>query len=251
MAFCFSIIIIAKNEAVSLARTLQALQGLTDDLIVVENGSTDDTVAVATQNNAKVITTKWLGYGATKNFGAAYAKYDWVLSLDADEVVDKQLYQSLQAIQFTNINMVYHLQRYMMWQGSLLRFGGSVERKARLFHRQFAHWNDSEVHEQLVFADAINTAINIDGKLLHYSYINMQDAIKRNNTYAALDADKKFKAGKKYVLYLPKLRGWLEFIQVFIIKFGWLDGRHGWQYANTKQLYKQQKYQLLQAKYQA
>jgi glycosyltransferase involved in cell wall biosynthesis len=251
MAFCFSILIIAKNEAVALARTLQALQGLSDDVLVVENDSSDNTVEVAKQFGAKVYSTKWLGYGLTKNLGASYTKYNWLLSLDADEVVDQQLYTVLQNLVLQDNKTLYTLTRVMMWQQKILRFGGSVEHKVRLYHKQFAQWNDSAVHENLVYQTTNPIQIKLTGKLLHYSYTDLNDAIVRNDKYAKLDADKKFAAGKKYVFYLPKLRGWLEFVSVYILKLGWLDGKNGFEYAKSKQIYKQQKYSYLQQKYKS
>jgi glycosyltransferase involved in cell wall biosynthesis len=251
MASSFSIVIIAKNAALQLQQTLAVLQGVSTDVIVIENGSTDNTIEVAKANQAKVISMAWMGYGATKNYGNSVAKHKWVLSLDADEVLDKTLQQHLQHIHFTQNKCVYVLKRYMVWNNKILRFGGSVEHKIRLFHSDFTQWNDSAVHESLELNSKKYIVKKIAGKLLHYSYQNVTDAKQRNAHYAALDADKKYAAGKKYFFYCPIFRGGIEFLKVFICKLGFLDGKNGWQFAKYKQFYKQEKYRLLQQKYQS
>ena len=89
----FSIIIVAKNAEHKIARLLASLQGLSDDVVVIDTGSTDATAAVAEKAGASVHHLPWKGYGKSKNEAIAFAKYDWVLSLDSDEKVDAELYQ--------------------------------------------------------------------------------------------------------------------------------------------------------------
>jgi glycosyltransferase involved in cell wall biosynthesis len=250
MHFTFSIVIIAQNEASNLARTLLAINGLSDDVLILENGSIDDTVEVATNAGCRVISSEWLGYGDTKNYGNSLAKYNWILSLDADEVVDQTLFKSLQLLSKPDANTIFILQRLMVWDGKILKFGGSVEKKIRLFNRNTAKWNSSQVHEQLEFAKETPEKIILNGNLLHYSYTNWQDAIARNEKYAKADALKKFSNGKKYIFWMPIVRGCLEFITVYFIKGGFLDGNAGKQFAKIRQFYKVRKYQLLQAMYQ-
>jgi len=250
MHFTFSIVIIAQNEASKLARTLGAIIGLTDDVLIIENESTDNTLEVAANAGCRVVTSKWLGYGDTKNYGNSLAKYDWILSLDADEVVDQTLFKSLQLLSKPNANTIFILHRLMVWEGKILKFGGSVEKKIRLFNRNIAKWNSSQVHEQLEFTEEKLEKITLNGNLLHYSYTTWQDAIARNEKYAKADALKKFSKGRKYAFWMPTLRGWLEFFMVYIVKGAFLDGNAGKQFAKIRQYYKKLKYQLLQTMYQ-
>ena len=91
-----SVVIITKNEAHIIENTLQSLQGVSDDIVIVDSGSTDETIAICKQFNATVIQTGWDGYGANKNKGIDVARHDWILSLDADEAIDTELRAVLQ-----------------------------------------------------------------------------------------------------------------------------------------------------------
>jgi glycosyltransferase involved in cell wall biosynthesis len=245
----FSIILITKNEAHPLGRTLAAVKGLSDDVIVLDNGSTDDTIKVALLAGARVVDCDWLGYGDTKNIGHKEAKYDWILSLDADEVVDEKLYESLKNFKPQSNFELFLLRRVMIWNAQKLRFGGSIEYKIRLFHKQFASWNNSEVHEALIFDNQQAIKKKLAGSLLHFSYLSLQDAKQRNDKYAKADAIKKKNAGILYRFWLPIWRGKLEFFKVFIIFGGFLDGKNGYEFASIKQYYKQKKYQELKSMY--
>ena len=97
-----SVVIITKNEAHIIDKTLQSLQAITDDIIIVDSGSTDDTLAICKKCKATIIETGWEGYGSNKNKGNAAAKYDWILSLDADEGLDDELQHSLQKLSLSD-----------------------------------------------------------------------------------------------------------------------------------------------------
>src|SRR5215213_8074469 len=92
----FSIVIVAKDSADKIGRLLQSLQGLSDDVIVCDTGSSDDTINISKQAGATVHSIPWKGYGASKNEALGFAKHDWILSLDSDEKIDPELYQQLQ-----------------------------------------------------------------------------------------------------------------------------------------------------------
>jgi glycosyltransferase involved in cell wall biosynthesis len=104
-----SVVIITKNEAHIIANTLQSLQGLSDDIVIVDSGSTDETVNICKQFNALVIETGWGGYGINKNKGIDAAKNDWILSLDADEAIDEELKQALLRLSLTDNSEVFNI----------------------------------------------------------------------------------------------------------------------------------------------
>ena len=104
-----SVVIITKNEAHIIEKTLQSLQGVSDDIVIVDSGSTDETIAICKKFNATVIQTGWDGYGANKNKGIDAARYDWILSLDADEAIDAELRAVLQNLSPVNDGIVYKL----------------------------------------------------------------------------------------------------------------------------------------------
>ena len=104
-----SVVIICKNESTIIGETLASLRQLTDDIIVYDNGSTDDTVMIAKANGARVFIGEWEGFGMTKMKANREAKYDWVLSLDADESIDSQLIETLLSMKFEEQQVVYKL----------------------------------------------------------------------------------------------------------------------------------------------
>ena len=105
----FSVVIVCKNEADVIGSTLQSLQGLTDDIVVFDNGSTDATIEIAKKFNVQLHQGSWEGFGKTKKKATALAKYDWILSLDADEAIDEELKQTLLTIQLNNEKEVYEI----------------------------------------------------------------------------------------------------------------------------------------------
>src|SRR6186997_941348 len=94
-----SVVIVCKNEADIIGRTLQSLQGLTDNIVLYDNGSSDTTMEIAKQFNVQLYQGSWEGYGKTKRTAISLAKYDWILNLDADETPDEELKRSLQAVE--------------------------------------------------------------------------------------------------------------------------------------------------------
>ena len=105
----FSIVIVVKNGADTIGRLLQSLQGLSDDVIVCDTGSSDNTLDIARNAGAFVHSIPWEGYGKSKNAAIDYAKYDWILSLDADEKIDPELYAQLQHWNAANDQTVYRV----------------------------------------------------------------------------------------------------------------------------------------------
>src|ERR1044071_10347778 len=111
----FSIVIVVKNGAEIIGRLLQSVQGLSDDIIVCDTGSTDGTVQIAKDASASVFSIPWEGYGRSKNVAIGYAKYNWILSLDADEKVDPELHARLQQWTPANDHTVYRV----LWKNFL------------------------------------------------------------------------------------------------------------------------------------
>jgi glycosyltransferase involved in cell wall biosynthesis len=240
-----SVVIIAKNEAHIIGQTLQSLQGLTDDVVVVDNGSTDDTEAISKQLGALVIKTAWLGYGPTKNIGIRAAKYDWILSLDADEAIDETLKTAIKKIDAADEYKVYNLNFKNFFCGKWLRYGewGS-DRHIRLFNRRLVQWDAAAVHEQLQLPPQAQT-INLPGNVLHYTVNSMADYMEKTERYARLNAEKYFEQGKKSSFVKRWLSPAFGFIQNYVLRLGFLDGPEGYITAKTTARYTFLKYAYL------
>ena len=138
-----SVVIITKNEAHIIANTLESLKAITDDIVIVDSGSTDDTIVICKKMNAHVIETGWAGYGINKNLGIKAAKNDWILSLDADEAIDGELQQSLLQLTLANDEEVFDIRFKNFFCNKWIRFGEwGFDWHIRLFNRTKVHWNN-------------------------------------------------------------------------------------------------------------
>ena len=192
-----SVVIITKNEAHIIANTLQSLQAVTDDIVIVDSGSTDETVAICKKFNAVVIETDWGGYGINKNKGIEAAKHDWVLSLDADEAIDAELQKSLLQLVLANDHEVFNMQFKNFFCNKWIRFGEwGFDWHIRLFNRKKVHWNNVAVHENLVFPKNV-IVTKLTGNILHYTVQNRREYDAKTDYYARMNAKKYLEAGKK------------------------------------------------------
>ncbi len=240
-----SVVIITKNEAHIIANTLESLQAVTDDIVIVDSGSTDDTVAICKKMNAHVIETNWAGYGINKNMGIKAAKNDWILSLDADEAIDGELRQSLLQLTLTNDEEVFDIRFKNFFCNKWIRFGEwGFDWHIRLFNRTKVKWNNVAVHENLIFAAGVKV-IKLKGNILHYTVQNRQEYDAKTDHYARMNAKKYFDAGKKSSSFKQYFSPVFAFIQHYIFRLGFLDGAEGFIIAKTTARYTFLKYRYL------
>jgi glycosyltransferase involved in cell wall biosynthesis len=240
-----SVVIITRNEAHIIANTLQSLQAVTDDIVIVDSGSTDETIAICKKYNALVIETDWSGYGINKNKGIAAAKHDWILSLDADEAIDAELQQSLLNLSLSNSSEVFDIRFKNFFCGTWIRFGEwGFDWHIRLFNRTKVHWNNVAVHENLVFPDDARVT-KLKGNILHYTVQNRNEYNAKTDHYARMNAKKYLEAGKKPNFFKQYLSPAFAFIQHYIFRLGFLDGAAGFIIAKTTARYTFLKYRYL------
>lgn len=223
-----SVVIICKNEATVIGDTLKSLEGVSDDVIVYDNGSTDDTVAIARKFNAQVHQGSWEGFGKTKAKANGLAKYDWILSLDADERVDEQLKRSILAFEPPDEQTVYKL-RFRNFLGSkFLRYGEwGNDSHIRLFNRRIVQWNNEPVHETLLIPDGVSIR-KLDGFVLHTTMKDLHEYAQKTVHYAMLSADKYHHLGKRASWLKIRLSPGFTFFNYYILKLGFLDGYAGY-----------------------
>lgn len=243
----FSIVIICKNEAGIIGATLQSLQGITDDIVVYDNGSTDGTQQIVQQFPVKLYEGNWYGFGKTKNNAIGLAKYDWILSLDADEVVGDELKTSLMKWQPDHEKAVYRVKFRNFLGNKALKYGDwGSDFHIRLFNRRYVHWNEADVHENLVLPPDVSVSL-VKGYILHRTWRDIEEYKNKMKQYAQLGAEKYFKQGKK--------AGWLRlhvspvfaFARSYFFKLGFLDGRAGYQCAAMMYYYTRLKYGKLES----
>jgi glycosyltransferase involved in cell wall biosynthesis len=220
-----SLVIITQNAVHDLARCLIAAQGVVDEIMIVDSGSTDQTVAIAKSYHARVLEAPWRGFGPQKQFAVTMAKHDWVLCLDADEVLTDILQKAIITTMQAPRYHAYQLRRANQFLGRSLRHGeGYPDLSLRLFHRQYAKWSDDLIHEY------VQTAMphgQLDGDLLHYSAQNLSSYFVKQNHYTDLQAKQLWQKRKKAdygALFISPL---FRFIKFYLLKQGFRDGLPG------------------------
>lgn len=227
-----SAVIITFNEADNIARCLDALRDVADEIIVVDSYSTDRTPDICQQYDGVVfLQRKWQGYAATKNWANAQAKHPYILSIDADEVVDDPLKKSILQARTKGLSGAYSVNRKTNYCGHWVKHGGWYpDRKVRLFHRDKARWEGDFVHETLQLDEGVELQ-SLQGHLLHFSYHRLEDHRQRARKYAGLHAQKMFTSGRHTTFVSALLSAGWKFIAVYFFKLGLLDGWAGWHIA--------------------
>lgn len=240
-----SVVIVCKNEAGVIGLTLQSLQGLTDDIVIYDNGSTDGTQEVVKQYNVYLHEGSWEGFGKTKRKAVALAGHDWILFLDADEAIDEELKKSIQELQPDSEKTVYEVAFRNFFKDKHLRFGEwGTDYHIRLFNRKYANWDEAPVHEKLVLADGV-TVQKLNGNILHRTLKDIDDYRKKMIHYAVLGAEKYYRQGKKSNWFKRHLSPVFTFLNYYILKLGFLDGKEGFISARMTAWYTAMKYTKL------
>ncbi|MCG5075797.1 glycosyltransferase family 2 protein [Paraburkholderia tagetis] len=221
--------IITKNAASRLAQCLDALS-FAHDIVVIDSGSTDGTTEIARAHGARVIEeTTWPGFGTQKNRAIDALATDWILSIDADEIVSPELAGSIRAAIAAPVTDVYAVDRLSSFCGSWIRHSGWYpDWIPRLFRRGTARFSDALVHERLVFTAS---AQRLEGKLLHYSYTDFDDVLRKLDAYSSAGAEQRAAAGKGGSVGKAVVRGAWAFVRTYVLRAGFLDGRAGFMIA--------------------
>ena len=219
-----SAVIITHNAARQLAGCLESV-AFCNEVLVVDSGSTDDTVALAKAHGARVIEQPWLGYGPQKHFAVQQAAYDWVLCLDADERISPVLRAGIEAALHVPQARVFEMARCNRFMGRWLRHGeGYPDWSMRLFDRRAARWSDDPVHEKVLTSEK---PARLAGDLLHDSAETLALYLDKQNRYTSLQAEKLFAEGKKASGLLLLASPLARFLKFYLFRLGFLDGRQG------------------------
>ncbi len=223
--------IITYNEEKNIERCLNSVIDIADEIVIVDSLSTDQTEQKCQQFASKTelvfIKQKFLGYIEQKNLALEKTKYEYVLSLDADEALSTELLQNIKdakrnfkykAYQFNRLtNYVDHWVKYCGWY---------PDTKLRLIHRDFAKWEGVNPHDILRLK--VDTQIQfLNGDLLHYSYDSISGHLAQTNKFTTIAAHAAFKEGKRSSIFKIVTRPIFKFWRDYFFKLGFLDGRYG------------------------
>jgi glycosyltransferase involved in cell wall biosynthesis len=219
-----TVAIITLDASAQLSACLDSV-AFAAELLVVDSGSHDDTVALAERKGARVVTAPWRGFGPQKQLAVESAKHDWVLCVDADERVSPELGKSIATAVAAPVAHAYRMARRNRFLGRWLHHGeGYPDWSLRLFDRRRARWSDDVVHERVLYVGRVAT---LDGDLLHESAETLDMYLDKQNRYTSLQASQLHTAGKRAGMLRLLLSPALRFFKFYVLRLGFLDGIPG------------------------
>lgn len=240
--------IITLNEEDKIRQCLESIKDVADEIVVVDSLSTDNTKSICEEYGVKFIEQKWLGYSEQKNLANKIATYDWILSIDADEVLSDELKKSILEIKNTDTDtdIVFSFNRLNNYCGKWIHHGGFYpDKKIRIWNRNIGKW-EGIVHEVIKFSSIVKEKL-LKGDLLHYSYNKPEDFEKQVFKFAELRAQHYYDKGKKNARLLKVVSPIYFFIQHYLIRLGFLDGKEGFIMCKVAAKATKHKYEKLQA----
>lgn len=232
--------IIARDEERNIARAIESLR-CCDEVLVIDSGSSDATVEIATKLGARVVETNWRGYAAQKNYAAELAEHEWILSMDADEALSEALEGDIWLLKKNGPQYdAYTMPRLAQYLGRwILHSGWYPDRKIRLYRKDKARWVGDYVHESVTVSGSLG---HLDSNLLHYTCQSLSEHMKTMDRYTTLAAEELVANGRKVTwrnLVVDPVWMWFR---TYFIQRGFLDGIEGMAIAHMSALYTFLKY---------
>jgi glycosyltransferase involved in cell wall biosynthesis len=220
-----SVTIITKNETANIRDCLESA-AWADEIIVVDSGSEDDTVAICREYTDKVFIHKdWQGFGIQKNRALQYATQDWILSLDADERVTPALRTQIEKAIKDSTYSAFSIPRQAYFLGRAMRHGGWwPDYVVRLFRRSDGVFCEDIVHERALVSGQV---VKLSEPLLHYSYTDLHQLMGKMNDYSSAGASKAHRQGKSGGLIKAIAKAKWTFFRAYFLRLGILDGQAG------------------------
>lgn len=247
-----STVIITFNEADNIAACIESATRVSDEIIVVDSFSTDNTVQIASDLGAIVFQNEFKGHIEQKNFAVSCAKNDWILSLDADERCSEEMINAILAEKSNFHEKAYQFNRLNNYCGQWIKHGGWYpDRKVRLWHKENGNWGGTNPHDEVILHN-LERPKQLKGNILHYSYHSYSEHLAQNNKFSSISAKALFMKGKTVGLLKLIVNPTFRFLREYVFKLGFLDGLNGFviainnahlvfmKYAKLKELTKSQ-----------
>jgi glycosyltransferase involved in cell wall biosynthesis len=219
-----TVIIITKNEELHISLCLESVKWA-DEIIVLDSGSTDKTISVCKKFTPHVFETDWQGFGIQKQRALEKASFDWVLSLDADEIVTSELHAEIETAMQSTKYSGYKIPFLSTYCGKQIKNAGWYPNyHLRLFRRSESEFTTDVVHENVKVKGEIGF---LKSPVLHDSYADLNEVLIKVNSYSSLNAQKLFERGEKSSLSKAIFRALWKFFQTYFVKTAFLDGQHG------------------------
>lgn len=220
-----SVTILTKNCESNLKETLESLKNF-PEVVIYDTGSTDATLTVASSYpNTKIIQGNFQGFGPTHNVVSSLASHDWILSIDSDEILSKELEKEILELSLDPM-YVYEVDRHNYFNNKWIRGCGGwyPDRIVRLYHRKTTHFTNDAVHEKILKKNL--KVYPLSAPLLHVPYRSISDFLAKMQTYSTLFAEQN-KGKKQSNLLKALLHGWAAFLKSYFLKKGFLEGSEG------------------------
>lgn len=247
-----SVVIITKNEERNIARCLDSVKEIADEMIVVDSFSTDRTREICESQGASFFLYEWKGYSETKNYANSLAHHDWIFSIDADEAISEELKISILDAKKSATAANFRICRITNYCGRWIHHSGWYpDVKVRFFDRRTNCW-EGLIHERLNVANETEIPV-LKGDCYHYSYYSIDEHVTQANRFSTLTAEDMFRKNKRVGMLKHWIAPGFRFFRMFILRGGFLDGYYGWviarisahavflKYAKLRQFYAQRK----------
>jgi glycosyltransferase involved in cell wall biosynthesis len=222
-----SAVIITWNEEENIGRCIDSLWKVADEIIVVDSYSSDNTVAIAKQKGANVKQKPFHGYIEQKNNALMMASHNYVLSLDADEILSDKLVNSILKEKIDFRYSAYFMNRRNSYCGKFIKHGlWYPNQKLRLFDKRIASWGGMNPHDKIQL-NGNNKASFMEGDILHYAYNSIDEHIRRNEEISTIAAWSLYESGKRKHWSKIFLSPLWSFFHGYFLRLGFLDGYYG------------------------
>jgi len=218
-----SVAIITKNEEHNIKRCLESVKWA-DEIVILDSGSEDNTMTICKEYTDNAHHVDWPGYGVQRNRAIDKCQNDWVLMIDADEVLSDELIKEIKATMANPNYDAYLLNVRLIFFGKEIRYAVGSDKHIRLFRKSRARFSEDIVHEKVLFDGERG---ELKATLRHYSVNSIEELIDNINTYTTLSAKMKYEKGKRHSIWRAVFSGLWMFTRLYILNLGFLDGRAG------------------------
>lgn len=238
-----STVIITFNEEDNIERCIKSVKPVSDEVVVVDSFSTDNTKKIAIELGARVIENTFDGHIEQKNVALSLAQFKWVLSLDADEELSETLQKSILKIKLGPERDAYSMNRLTSYCGHWIRHSGWYpDTKIRLWKKEKGRWGGTNPHDSVILQNGIKVE-KLKGDLLHYSYTSVSQHTIQLDKFTTIAAQEAFKKGKTLIplIHIIIYPFW-TFLKAYFLKLGILDGLYGFVVSISSAKYRYLKY---------
>ncbi|MCX7697693.1 MAG: glycosyltransferase family 2 protein [Bacteroidales bacterium] len=222
-----SAVVITFNEERNIARCIESLLPVSDEIVIVDSLSTDKTKEICLQYPVRFIEHPFEGYIEQKNWAMEQAKHDYILSLDADEALDEDLQKQILSIKRNIQYDAYRMNRLTNYCGRWIYHGGWYpDRKIRLWNKKKGKWGGINPHDKVMLSD--NSKVKqLKGNILHYSYYTIDEHYRQIERFTKIKADAMFEKGIRVRFFRKYAAAFVKFLRNYLFRWGFLDGKEG------------------------